>query len=286
MFCKKNCGFLKKCNQKTGLCIFNKSLIFIFMVIICYIIILTIYFYNLTKKTGIKNEFYQNKNWDDIISGCYYINLDKSIDRKKYMEKILKKANINCKRFPAINGSSYLHLCPKLNITYGALGCKLSHLEILKNVKKNGWTIIFEDDIYIDENSKENILKTLNSLPESAELILFGTSPRVILFNIGIFKFKKYNDFIWQTNNNLSCGHAYAITYEGAQKWIPIIEKYLCDKPFDMHEKNIKPIYFAHLFSSNFLDFFKMFGKDFSFIPQNKEKFGYFDSTINNYNFF
>ena len=26
-----------------------------------------------------------------------------------------------------------------------------------------------------------------------------------------------------------------------------------------------------------------MFGKDFSFIPQNKETFGYFDSTINDF---
>ena len=285
MLCKKNCGFLKKCSPDTGLCILNRSLLIIFICIICYIITLIIYFYNLTKKRG-KNEFYENKNWNDTVSSCYYINLDKSTDRKEYMEKKLKIANINCKRFPAINGINYLDLCPKLNISPGALGCKLSHLEILKNVKKNGWTIIFEDDIYLQKNSKENILNALNSLPNSAELILFGTSPRVILLNIGTFQFKKYNDFIWQTNNNLSCGHAYAITYEGAQKWIPIIEKYLCNKPFDMHEKNIKPIYFAHLFSSSFLDFFKMFSKDFSFIPQNKETFGYFDSTINDFSFF
>ena len=106
------------------------------------------------------------------------------------------------------------------------------------------------------------------------------------MLNIGLFRFKRYNNNVWQTNNNLTCGHAYAITYEGAQKWIPIIEKYLCSKAFDMHPKGIKPIYFAHLFSSNFFELFKMAVKDYSFISQNKKKFGYFDSTINNLKLF
>jgi len=283
MICKKKCGFLKKCNVKTGLCILNKTLLIVFSIIFCYIIILIIYFCCLIKKQN--NEQYENKNWNDLVSDCYYINLDKSADRKEYMEKILQKANIDCKRFSAIDGSNHLNLCSKLNITKGALGCKLSHLELLKNVKKNGWTIIFEDDINLNENSKENILKVLNSLPTSAELILFGTSPRTIFLNICLFKFKRYNDYIWQTNNNLSCAHAYAITYEGAQKWIPIIEKYLCNKAFDMHEKGINPIYFAHLFT-NFSQLFTMVMKDYSFISQNKDKFGYFDSTINDFKIF
>ena len=93
---------------------------------------------------------------------------------------------------------------------------------------------------------------------------------------------------MWQTNNNLSCGHAYAITYKGAQKWIPIIEKYLCNIPFDMHEKNIRPIYLAYASTpySNFFQKIKMLMKDYSFIPQNKDKFGYFNSTINNLKIF
>jgi GR25 family glycosyltransferase involved in LPS biosynthesis len=244
------------------------------------------YFLNLQKNTS--NEFYRNNKWEDIVSECYYINLDTSIDRKEYMENILKKADIDCKRFPAIDGNKYLHLCNNLNISPGALGCKLSHLEILKNVKKNFWTIIFEDDILLNETSKNDILKILNSLPDSADLILFGTSPRTIWLNIATFQFKKYNELVWQTNNNLSCGHAYAITYKGAQKWIPIIEKYLCNIPFDMHEKNIRPIYLAYASTpySNFFQKIKMLMEDYSFIPQNKDKFGYFNSTINNFKIF
>ena len=279
MFYNKNCGFIKKYNPEVGKCTINISRLVVVLFILSYFIIVTIYFLYLTKKEN-QVELYKNRKWNDIISGCYYINLDKSVERKEYMEEMLKKKNIKCERFSAIDGNNYSHLCQNLNISIGALGCKLSHLELLKKVKKNGWTIIFEDDINLNFNSKEHILKIISSLPSSAELVLFGTSPRKIVLNVCTFNFKKYNDFVWQTDNNLSCAHAYAITYQGAQKWIDLIEKNLCNKAFDMHEKNIKPIYFSHSFTSNFSDIFKMFFKDFSFISQNKDKFDYFDSTI------
>ena len=67
MFCKKKCGFLKKCDSNTGMCIINKTLFIILSIIIFYLIIISIYFYNLTKKG--KTESYKNTNWNDIISG-------------------------------------------------------------------------------------------------------------------------------------------------------------------------------------------------------------------------
>jgi len=279
MLYNKNCGFMKNYNTKLKKCTTDITLLIVIFFILSYLIIVAIYFFTLTKKEN-NIELYENRKWDDIISGCYYINLDRSVERKEYMEDMFKKENINCERFSAIDGNNYAHLCDNLKIPITALGCKLSHLELLKKVKKNGWTIIFEDDINLNLNAKEHILKIISSLPSSAELVLFGTSPRKIVLNICTFNFKKYNDFVWQTDNNLSCAHAYAITYEGAQKWIEVIEKNLCDISFDMHEKNIKPIYFSHSFTSNFSNIFKMFFKDFSFIPQNKDKFGYIDSTI------
>ena len=286
MLYNKNCDFRKKYNTELQKCTIDITFLLAILFILSYLIVLVVYFYNLTKKKNNmhKIELYKSRKWDDIISGCYYINLDRSTKRKEYMENMLEKENIKCERFSAIDGNNHLHLCQNLKIPVGALGCKLSHLEVLKKVKKNGWTIIFEDDIDLGFNSKENILKIISSLPSTAELVLFGTSPRKIALNICTFNFKKYNDFVWQTDNNLSCAHAYAITYGGAQKWIESIEKNLCDTSFDMHEKNIKPIYFSHSFTSNLSDIFKMFFKDYSFIPQNKDKFGYFESTILDFN--
>ena len=71
----------------------------------------------------------------------YYINLDKRTDRKKEIEKYIKKYYIFNKliRFPAVEHN------------YGALGCALSHIECLKNLMKTKGEkfIILEDDFFI-----------------------------------------------------------------------------------------------------------------------------------------
>jgi hypothetical protein len=256
-----------------------KILLIILLILFIYIFIVYIYFCTLINYDNSEN-FENYKNWNELVSGCYYINLERSKDRKKYMEDIFKKADIECQRFEAIEGKDYLHLCPKLKISKGALGCKLSHLELLKKVKKTGWTIIFEDDIYFKNNIKYNIIKTLNNVPKDAELVLFGTSPRSVLLNLFLFKFEKYKKNIWKINTNLTCAHAYAINYSGAQKWIKLIEEQLCNTPFDMHSKGIDTIYFCNDFYSP-SNFFKVFWEDWSLIRQNKNEFGYFKSLIN-----
>jgi hypothetical protein len=264
-------------NKNNGI----KIILIILLILFLYMFIVYIYFCSLINYNNNDTEYFENyKNWNELVSGCYYINLERSKDRKKYMEDILKKSDIDCERFQAIEGKDYLYLCPKLKISKGALGCKLSHLELLKKVKKTGWTIIFEDDIYFKNNIKQNIVQILNKVPNDAELVLFGTSPRSVLLNLFLFKFEKYKKNIWKTKTNLTCAHAYAINYSGAQKWIKNIEEQLCDTPFDMHSKGIDTIYFSNDFC-NASNFFKIFWEDWSLIRQNKTEFGYFNSLIN-----
>ena len=38
----------------------------------------------------------------NLVSKIYYINLDKRVDRKKFMENQLKAFDIPCERFPAV----------------------------------------------------------------------------------------------------------------------------------------------------------------------------------------
>ena len=103
--------------------------------ILFYYIMCLFYYY---KTLTIDDEAYSNKiKWDDIISECYYINLERSVERRKYMEEKIKKIDIPCTRFVAKEGKEYRELCNILNISDGALGCKLSHLEILKNIKND-----------------------------------------------------------------------------------------------------------------------------------------------------
>lgn len=71
------------------------------------------------------------------IKNVYYINLDNRIDRKNHVEKQLTRLGWNGTRFPAIKHPN------------GALGCSLSHLELLKYAKqqKLDHILIIEDDI-------------------------------------------------------------------------------------------------------------------------------------------
>ena len=72
------------------------------------------------------------------IQHALYINLEKRADRKKHVEKQLKKVGIPATRFNAIK------------LTNGALGCSMSHLNCIKMAKENNWShvLVCEDDIH------------------------------------------------------------------------------------------------------------------------------------------
>lgn len=76
------------------------------------------------------------KNINDI-KNVYYINLVSRPDRKTKFEDEMKKLNIQANRFNAIKNK------------FGALGCSLSHLNLLKYAKINNLDhiLIMEDDI-------------------------------------------------------------------------------------------------------------------------------------------
>ena len=71
------------------------------------------------------------------IKNIFYINLDKRTDRKIHIENQLKLLNWSAHRFPAI-----LH-------SFGAIGCSLSHLTLLRYARKNklDHILIMEDDV-------------------------------------------------------------------------------------------------------------------------------------------
>ena len=88
------------------------------------------------------------KNIKDI-KNIFYINLDTRPDRKYKFEKEMTNIGWNATRFNAIKHN------------FGAIGCSLSHLELLKYAKKNNLDhiLIMEDDI-----SFLNINVFINSL--------------------------------------------------------------------------------------------------------------------------
>jgi glycosyl transferase family 25 len=71
------------------------------------------------------------------ITHIYYINLDTRPDRKQHFENQMRLVSLSATRFKAIKHA------------VGAIGCSMSHLELLKMAKANNFDhiLIMEDDI-------------------------------------------------------------------------------------------------------------------------------------------
>lgn len=186
----------------------NYMVLFVILIVIIYI---------KSYYTPLKKEL--NKVLCDEM---YLINLDRRPDRLKKTMGILKDYNYNnVVRFKAIDSStftddeisSYTQFYARNPIydnkrtehhqlSRGAIGCYLSHLELWKDMTKNKKEkiVVFEDDTLPTINKNE-IYKLLEKVPEDWDIILFG----------GIYR--DYNhvfDEIYKLNS-FFCTHAYII---------------------------------------------------------------------------
>ena len=100
------------------------------------------------------------------ISGAFYINLDRRLDRRKEIEAELGNLGVAYERFPAIKTIP------------GCIGCALSHLAVLKEARSRGYknVLIFEDD-FMPLVSKEEFWETLTKGLQEApdyDVIMLG----------------------------------------------------------------------------------------------------------------
>ena len=111
-------------------------------------------------------EFNLNTHFDKI----YCLNLDRRADRWEKVSKEFSKISINVERWPAIDGnnlteSDMIFIDEKISSNIGkienkyALGCLLSHLQIVKDAKEKGHKkiLIFEDDVILSNNFLEEV---------------------------------------------------------------------------------------------------------------------------------
>jgi GR25 family glycosyltransferase involved in LPS biosynthesis len=92
----------------------------------------------------------------NFLSGVpiFYINLDKDVDRKKYIENHFKKNNIHKYfRVSAIDGNDINNVA---NLSNSEFGCTLSHLSALQSFLKTDFdfAMICEDDIDLSNIKK------------------------------------------------------------------------------------------------------------------------------------
>lgn len=128
---------------------------------------------------------------NNISYNLYYINLEKSLDRRIFMEKQFKENNISFVRIDAIDGNNikikYKNRCTK-KISNGELGCTLSHIKAIKTAYDNNCEIavICEDDINFSLINKwnEKISDIINMIKTDWHIIkLHENNSRLIINN-------------------------------------------------------------------------------------------------------
>lgn len=152
------------------------------------------------------------------IDVVYWINLDRSIDRKERMLKMFNDPvfeTTTIQRFSAIDGKrediNSMIYNKKKKLTKPEYGCLLSHLEIINEFSKTDYDIalIMEDDITLDFKKywKKSIKQVISEAPKDWEIIMLCYHSDKLPVNL----------YTLNENNYWSTG-AYLINNEAAKK--------------------------------------------------------------------
>lgn len=123
----------------------------------------------------------------------FCINLSRRKDKWAYVQEEFKRIGLSqVIRFDAINKSP------------GWVGCRESHLEIMRMCKGDDQFIIFEDDVRFLFDKKQSLLTialAVSELPADWDCLYLGASPRRLQV--------KYSDHLYKLNDAV-CAHAIA----------------------------------------------------------------------------
>jgi GR25 family glycosyltransferase involved in LPS biosynthesis len=153
-------------------------------VITWYIIILliTVLIFLFLKKT----EGFDNKNYLNGIDIVYWINLDRSPERKKNMEKMFKDNVFNGipnERISAVDGNNEdkvydLFTVYNYNVGPKEYACTLSHLNTIKQFNESNYDValILEDDCTLELKKywKISIKEIMQNAPSDWEIIMLN----------------------------------------------------------------------------------------------------------------
>lgn len=163
---------------------------------------------------NIKNIF-ENINGIDKI---YWINLDRCLNRKIYMENLLKNINISNERIKASDGKVENSIISNYKlkvilVTNSEYACLLSHLRTIKlfNESELDRCLIFEDDISLEfmKYWKKDINTVINEAPEDWDIIMLSYTDLNCV---------KYNKLYVKWHKNISSTVAYIINKKGSNK--------------------------------------------------------------------
>lgn len=158
----------------------------------------------------------------------YYINLDRSIERRQKLEKEFKKYNINnytrIKAFDKKDIKTYrrgeLEGTTYVNDYYAEnheVAITMSHLKAIKTAYDNGdkEALIFEDDVSLQlyPTWKKSFSSIIKSLPGDAEILQMVSNKKIDILDFALTK--RPNDV-----STHGCAGAYLINKKGMEKII------------------------------------------------------------------
>lgn len=206
---------------------FFRNLVILGLFIIILLLLLNFQFNQNTYtqyEQDIMNPPNPNKNYMDGIDIIYWINLDRSIDRRKQMETIFRDPvfqTTQIERISAVDGRNPNMVYPKLNFMYKQkndyeYACMLSHLETIRRFSRTNYDValIMEDDITLEFKKywRKSVREIIENAPSDWEIIqlCYNTNNNPIVF-------KLYERNI---RNKAVCAGAYLINNKTAKKLI------------------------------------------------------------------
>lgn len=158
----------------------------------------------------------------EVFHTCYYINLERSKDRREAMEK--KFANL--KRVEGVDGMN-LHISKEIlsrcKMNVFQIGCLQSHLKAIKTAYDNGdeEALIMEDDICADylKRWEKSIQQIVDNKPKDAECIQLHCSMKSEVRKM----LKMDNDYsLWKKSYRRNSTGCYYITRKGMEKIVKL----------------------------------------------------------------
>ena len=218
--------------------------IIIFICILIVIILFFIYFKDF--KEDLQKDIQEYIDLIDKIKierknqiPVYYINMDKDIDRKEYMESQLPNHFERYYRIPGVNGKLIknrnhdivdgIEFFNEFNDnSVSEIGCTLSHLLAIKTAYENGEEIacIMEDDVYmnllnIQDESLDDFVKKINNNLDWEILQLYHFKSNNL--NKNFIKIKDYTLHLHQKGKYTYSTVSYIINRKGMKKILSII---------------------------------------------------------------
>lgn len=100
-----------------------------------------------------------------------YVNLDRSTDRRDWMEEQARRVGITLERFSAVDGS-LMERNPFPDVPIGAAGCFLSHRAVWSEIAngKDQFVLVLEDDAHLSPDLSSFLADT-SWIPQDADIV-------------------------------------------------------------------------------------------------------------------